>query len=486
LYYSSVSSNLKFASQITYDASWVASTDQTAQLQLETLHSRLLTAQSHLAKEAIRSAYVSLANFYKSRGALKEALTYILKSRDYCSTHVQTSEMCLQVIELSLDMKNNAQVASFVSKAQHTCSLLSKDASNGNVTMAKVFIASALCLMDEGKYYEAAVKFASASADLNNQFNTVISAEDIVLYGVILGLATFDRSAIQRIMFVDGSFAQDPSTGTTAGGTSTSTTATSAVASTKGSSSSTSQPSLVETSSLCLKQRLELLPWLSDLIQFYVRAEYGKFLSLLEQRRSELLLDMRLYPHLSSLYDMIRSNCMVQYLIPYSTVDLQVMKRQFDFESGTNASLENMLAELITTGRIHARINFQHGTITSKEAQTRKSTLRRVERLGEQFMRDAEAMLLRMACMEKNVVIQSDNATSSGVGRRRPMTRGGGGRLTHYAYGSGRRDDDMYDPGENDVSSDSDDDDDLVMHTDDEEAVMMEVSDSMVENTQSA
>ncbi len=477
-----------------YDSTWVSATDQAAQFQLETLHSRLLTAQSHLAKEAVRSAYISLANFHKNRGFLKEAFAYILKSRDYCTTHLHTAETYIQAIELCFDMKHyGAQLHSFIRKLQQAATSIGTTTNAGSILIAKAAVVQALSLLQEGNYGDAATQLASISVDFSNQFNTVISAEDIVLYTVLLGLASFDRRKIQTVMFVDGSF----------------TAAAAAVGPTSGTVSSSSTNLLEEDSATnaqptTLKQRLELVPWMSDIIQYYVRAEYGKFLSILEQHRLELQMDLRISPHLETLYDMIRSKCIVQYIVPYSSVDLKVMRRQFDESladddasypsiTGNKKNLEDFVANLITTGVIpHARINLQHGTVVTQEVTLQKNTIRGVEQLGDQFLRDAEAIMLRMACVEHNIIVQesssSDQKASSGRPQRKPSNLVGSGRAyvsSHLAQGR-----DIFQDDENDISSDSSTGElqDEIMYADDgnETAMMMDVSDSMIENTQSA
>lgn len=150
----------------------------------------------------------------------------------------------------------------------------------GSILMAKVAVVHALNLLQKGNNSNAATQLASISVDFTNQFNTVISAEDIVLYMVLLGLAPFDRRKIQTVVVIDGSF-----------------TAAAAAGPTSRNSSSSSTNLLEEDSApnaqpTTLKQHLELVPWMSDIILYYIHAEYGKFLSTLEQHRIELQMDL--------------------------------------------------------------------------------------------------------------------------------------------------------------------------------------------------
>lgn len=66
-------------------------------------------------------------------------------------------------------------------------------------------MANALVHLAEGKYYDAAKLFASVSLDLTNQFSSVLSAEDLAMYGALLGLATLDREKLHTLV-IDGPF----------------------------------------------------------------------------------------------------------------------------------------------------------------------------------------------------------------------------------------------------------------------------------------
>jgi hypothetical protein len=62
-----------------------------------------------------------------------------------------------------------------------------------------------LAHLAEGRYREAACAFASVSAELTDQFRTVMSAEDLATCGALLGLATMDRATLHSSI-VDGPF----------------------------------------------------------------------------------------------------------------------------------------------------------------------------------------------------------------------------------------------------------------------------------------
>jgi len=413
-----------FTNRHPYDSQWVNHADHAALIQEESLQSRLSSAQSHLSKEAIRSALLALGDFYFQRGMLREALRCIFKSRDVSTSHVQISEMCFKVIQISLDLADYAQASSFVSKAAHSVQQLSKGADNA-LASAKVHAASALCLfLNRESYSEAALKFASVPMELTFQYNTVISPEDIALYGTILCLATQDRVTIQRIFGI--STEEDAVAGSMRDATGISTASTSGQTSSMGASSLV--PGSVVGVAYTIKQRLELLPWLSELVQHYMRAEYGPCLSLLQRHLRELELDLRLHPHITILYDMTRDKCMVQYLSPYTSVKLSKMKSQFAgcFPPDGDA-LEVALVELIGRGHVNdektsqslaARINTHDKTVILRNSvpcsrRQRVQTQQRIQLLSEKFQRDTEALLLRTICIERGMVLTAEHHAGS-------------------------------------------------------------------------
>ena len=69
----------------------------------------------------------------------------------------------------------------------------------------KLRTAQSLAYLAEGRYLDAAKSITSVSTDLTTQFNSVMSAEDLALYGALLGLATFDRDTLHSLV-IDGVF----------------------------------------------------------------------------------------------------------------------------------------------------------------------------------------------------------------------------------------------------------------------------------------
>lgn len=63
-------------------------------------------------------AHRDLGDHLRSTGNLQEALKYYIKTRDHCSTSEHVVEMCISVIEVSLDLKEYHAISAYVSKAE--------------------------------------------------------------------------------------------------------------------------------------------------------------------------------------------------------------------------------------------------------------------------------------------------------------------------------------------------------------------------------
>jgi COP9 signalosome complex subunit 1 len=59
-----------------------------------------------------------LGDHLRSMGNLSESLKYYIKTRDHCSTSEHVVEMCLNVIEVSLELKEYHSISAYVSKAE--------------------------------------------------------------------------------------------------------------------------------------------------------------------------------------------------------------------------------------------------------------------------------------------------------------------------------------------------------------------------------
>jgi len=260
--------------------------------------------------------------------------------------------MCLNVIKVSIEMKNYAHVANYVSKAEQTPDLSDK------VVIAKLKVVSGLGNLESRKYKNAAKKFIETTIELGNNYTEVISCQDIAVYGTLCALAQFDRAELKKRVLDNLSF----------------------------------------------RNFLELTPEVRELINDFYTSRYASCLRVLEKLKPTLLLDVNLHEHVEELYKQIRSKALVQYFSPFISVDLQTMAQAFN----TNvAGLEKELSKLIMESKIQARIDSHNKRLFARQTDQRSSTFDKTFQIGEEYQENTKATLLRVNLMRNDFVVKS-------------------------------------------------------------------------------
>ena len=251
-------------------------------------------------KEGTRLAYNDIGHLWYQIGNLTEALKSYLRTRDLCTIARHNCEMALNVISVSIDLKQFFNVNNFVSKVT--------DAAGDDVVIAKLKVASAMADLYDQQYHAAALKFLDVNPVLGNQYNNVASAEDIAIYASICALATFDRTELRTKLVDNKSF---------------------------------------------LNAYLSLVPDFKTMVLGFCGGDYGQAFKVLNSVRPRLLYDLYLHSNVTQLVHMISERMLLQYFAPYSAVDLGRMASSLHLDAKT---LEAALVRLISSGRLAARI----------------------------------------------------------------------------------------------------------------------------------
>jgi len=103
-----------------YDIDWVIRQEEINQQERTALQGRLSTAQAHLHKDAIRNAYLNLAEYDRKIGSLQNGLSNLVRAMDYCTSRQQTGQVSIMILEVCLSLKNFGTVRNYVTKMEHT------------------------------------------------------------------------------------------------------------------------------------------------------------------------------------------------------------------------------------------------------------------------------------------------------------------------------------------------------------------------------
>ncbi len=358
---------------IVFDAQWVVLAEAANRDDRHILQSRLSTAQSHLHKEAIRTAYIALAQHDITTGDLKESLGSLLRATDYCISRAQTAQISLLILEVCLALKEYGHVREYVSKMEYTlngnhATSSNPDASNGLYDVSiKLKIASGLERLAREEYNEAAsilVPLTMNTSSAKMDWPGVASADDIALYASLLSVATQSRSAILEL-------SEHP-------------------------------------------EALELVPAMKDLLAQWSRANYVKCMQVFSSYggSSNFIPEGDLYlsgKKWESLSKKIREKCILEYLRPYQSVSLDSMSQLFPSITNLEETLVDLMGRgLIPNAKIDARVN-----VLYKSPPKPKVHLASMER---RVLDDTHAMMIRLACLEYDLVVQDLTAWTRRAG----------------------------------------------------------------------
>ncbi|MED6135721.1 COP9/signalosome complex subunit Csn1 [Stylosanthes scabra] len=322
------------------DSVWCDTVDRRAEQKKEKLENELNAYRTNLIKESIRMGYNDFGDFYYSHGQLGDAFKSYVRTRDYCTTSKHIVHMCMSVILVSIEMGQFTHVTSYVNKAEQAPDALDP------ITSAKLRCAAGLANLEAKKYKLAARKFLETNPELGSHYNEVIAPQDVATYGGLCALATFDRTELKSKVIDNLNF----------------------------------------------RNFLELVPEVRELINDFYSSHYASCLQYLGNLKANLLLDIHLHDHVETLYDQIRHKALIQYTLPFVSVDLNMMANAF---KTTVAELQKELEALITDNQIQARIDSHNKILYARHADQRNATFQRVLETGREFDRDVRSMLLR-------------------------------------------------------------------------------------------
>ncbi|CAF2059799.1 unnamed protein product [Brassica oleracea] len=332
------------------DSAWCESVDRRAEQKKGRLENELSSYRTNLIKESIRMGHNDFGDFYYACGLLSDAFKNYVRTRDYCTTAKHIIHMCMNAILVSIEMGQFTHVSSYVNKAEQNPETLDP------FVAAKLRCASGLAHLELKKYKLAARKFLDVSPELGNSYNEVIAPQDVATYGGLCALASFDRSELKA--FIPLRFF--------------------------------SLAKVIDN--INFRDFLELVPEVRELINDFYSSRYASCLEYLGSLRANLLLDIHLHDHVDTLYDQIRKKALIQYTLPFVSVDLSRMADAF---KTSVSGLEKELEALITDNQIQARIDSHNKILYARHADQRNATFQKVLQMGNEFDRDVRSMMLR-------------------------------------------------------------------------------------------
>ena len=310
-----------------------------------------------------------LGDFYHARGDLNAAFKCYVRTRDYCTTPRHVVNMCLNVIRVSVESENFANVQNYVAKAAAV-----PDSADDPLVAAKLACAGGLAAIEQRKYKLAAEKFTRLQSEVGSAYDDVVGAADVATFGGLCALASLDRSDLKKDVLENPTF----------------------------------------------RTAMEAAPEVRACVQDFYNSRYSSLFDGLERLRPQLALDLHLHDHVDALYEAIRRRALVQYVEPFSAVDLRRMADAFRVDDV--AAMEHEVGALIADEQISARIDSQRKTLHKRRADSRATTYADALEAGRLFTKVIHAMLLRTSLM-RSIVLIPCLSDSAGIVRRREPSR---------------------------------------------------------------
>jgi COP9 signalosome complex subunit 1 len=248
-----------------------------------------------------------LGKHYQATGDLGKAFEAYSRMRQDVSVAKHIMEISRSLIEVAIEQRNWIAVTSNVAKIRGA--MLSSE--DDKVLQPYLCAAEGLSCLDSGDYYNASISFLGTDAGMGQKYSSVISPNDVAVYGGLCALATMERNELHTRVLENSNF----------------------------------------------RTYLELEPHIRRAINFFVNSRYSACLSIIEDYRADYLLDVHLQKHVDELYHLIRSKSIVQYFIPFSCVTLDSLNAAF---AAPGKTIDKELAVMIQRKDLDARIDTQN------------------------------------------------------------------------------------------------------------------------------
>lgn len=399
---------------ISLDLNWIDTKTKQAGLRLSRLENDLKNFRSNSMKENIRRGQDDLGDHFLDCGELENAYNAYARSREYVLTHRNQLNQCLNMIRVSLLIKNWYAVSNHVIKAE---SQPTNDSPTNPTVSTKLHCAAGLYELNSRHYKKAAKHFLSTNFDHFNHKSTNLTSPGS------------SAQANGSRLYSPGPSSSNNQAGPSSANSSGFVNSFSSPQNERdvGHKNSTGQWDLLAPiniavyGSLCalasysrqelanniinsssFKQFSELEPQMRDAVNRFYESKYAACLSILQEIKNTLLLDMYLAPHVERLYRLIRNKALIQYFEPYNAASMSTMAEAF---KTSVAELEKEIVILIYDGHIRASIDSHHKVLYSKHTDLRTLTYERAFNLGKLWQRRTRAMISRSVVLNAGLMI---------------------------------------------------------------------------------
>ena len=311
--------------------------------------------------------YDDMGKHCQQIGLLGDAAKAFNKEREYCQLPSHIAIMVSRLINVYVEQESWLSVETNVQKLR---ALPQKPADSEKVE-AKLSAALGLAELASGNFKKAAQtlldcnpRMVQAKLDDPNSdeaYNEVMTPNDIATYGALCALASMDRNDLQTHVLDNSKF----------------------------------------------RNYLELEPHLRRAISSFVSGRYAACLETLQSYRTDYILDIYLSYHYDHLFSLIRNKAIVQYFVPFKTVTFKALAASFNTGEDHMAAI---LAELIRSGSLNARLDMEHGLLKAYKVDERIEMYKKANSAVADFSKVLHQRALRMSAINTGCIVRSPSS----------------------------------------------------------------------------
>ncbi|WWD20026.1 hypothetical protein CI109_104499 [Kwoniella shandongensis] len=382
------------------DIRWVESVREQDRKEATRLDVELRGYMSNLIKESIRLTYLAFAQLSLKVGSYQGAMKNYAAVREYSTSPQHHVDLGVAILETSIAFNLASSLPGHISKLEATLDRLhpppqtsknqaaeaasvtasdlrerraneARSASVRRSVMVKIRVARGLVALGHRDWTKAGKESGAIEEEeggLGDWEGKAISTADVALITAFCVLASADRARIRAVLLDRASFRA---------------------------------------------QIDDHATWILDLVRSFVDAKYGDVMTLLRRAAPILLLNPFLSEHSTTLIDLIKSRSIVQYVQPFSTIQISTMAQAFGLPEN---EMLGLVEDLVQRKEIKGKIDLIDKVVSMTSPNHRGEMFETALKVGRTSSEMTQAAMLRMKLVEAGIVVdpRAKSADSAG------------------------------------------------------------------------
>jgi hypothetical protein len=299
----------------------------------------------------LQECHTNLAVYFLENGETGNAMTSLFRAREY-STPADLPQNTILSLKAGVLGRHDEHVEHIVRRAFGGGAIRLSPAEQGFCSAT-----GAICDMRHLRLEAAARRFLESIKTLNTDFTDVIHPEDALLYCVLCGLATINRSTLKAWLFED----------------------------------------------FQVRAQLDRQPDLKHLVTAFAHGEFGKLVTGVRAVFRSCVSDEVVGPVWKQLEHAILNRIVVEVVKTYSRVTVSSLAKRLGL---SEAELSWRLVHLIESRAFEGKLDSAEGVLVTKAVGSRALAMKQVVSYAEDFVRETKAAVLCSSLTASDLRVQ--------------------------------------------------------------------------------